>query len=589
MRRIVFAVVAIAIGAYYRWEVRAAGHPFEWGRDLNAYYDFLGRAFVQGQLYLPVQPAPQLLAQPDPYDPNSDSTYKLWDTALYRGRYYLYHGAGPAILLFAPWRLLTRHDLPENFALFLFCFGGWLFAAAALLRILSLARARPGSVMLTMMLAALGLCNSIPFLLNRTWVYEVAIGGGYFCLSGAFCLLVRSIGSSRTVWWLAGSGLLFGLAVSCRPTLIFAAAIALLYVAMRRIGAELIAFALPLCLACIGIAIYNDARFGSPFEFGVRYLLSGPFQNRIQLRLANLVPGLYYNFFCTPAFDAVFPWVRLVLRFPGSSAASLPREFFVESTAGGLFLAPFIPLALLLPEGAPRRILCSMTASGIAIIAFLALTGFVTQRYEADFLPLLVLPALASWAMLQSRFAGWRRNIGNAVMGMAIAFGLVVNLALGLSGPYDDVLRNRPAAYARIARWFSPVAELRPIINPQLDVEFSADLPTVPDGIREPLLTIGRPPFAQFLYVENGRLVLKTPQSEASTEAPPGKAALAVKYDRDSGKLAVSVNRHEALMADPGILFTAPAQVTIGENCVDPSVTAPRFGGRIQTLLKTIQ
>ena len=46
-------------------------------------------------------------------------------------------------MLFAPFRLLTHRDLPENFALFLFCLGGFLFAAGSLLTVLECAAVRP--------------------------------------------------------------------------------------------------------------------------------------------------------------------------------------------------------------------------------------------------------------------------------------------------------------------------------------------------------------------------------------------------------------------------------------------------------------
>ena len=61
--------------------------------------------------------------------------------ALFNGRYYLYFGAAPAVALFLPWRIVTGHDLPENFALFLFCFGGYVFYCAAFLRFLQMAGA----------------------------------------------------------------------------------------------------------------------------------------------------------------------------------------------------------------------------------------------------------------------------------------------------------------------------------------------------------------------------------------------------------------------------------------------------------------
>ena len=229
MRRMRWAAIAaavLAIGLYYYWESRAAGSKFYWHYDLDGYYDDLGRAFAGGHLYLPVQPSPKLLALPDPYDPSIDRSLKRPDMVLFRGRYYLYFGAGPAVLLFAPWRLLTHHDLPENFALFLLCLGGFLFSCGALFRILHLANVRPGPLLTAVLPLALGLCQGALFLLNRAAVYEIAIGGGYFCIAAAMFFLVQGMRASRGALWYAAAGLMFGFAIACRPHLRLAAAIA---------------------------------------------------------------------------------------------------------------------------------------------------------------------------------------------------------------------------------------------------------------------------------------------------------------------------------------------------------------------------
>ena len=44
-----------------------------------------------------------------------------------------------------------------------------------------------------------------------------------------------------------------------------------------------------------------------------------------------------------------------------------------------------------------------MVASAVAILLFLAATGFTTHRYEVDFLPLLVLAALAGCGIYIAR------------------------------------------------------------------------------------------------------------------------------------------------------------------------------------------
>src|SRR5205814_8812914 len=132
-----------------------------------------------------------------------------------------------AVMLFTPWRLITGHDLPERFALFLFCFGGFLFSCAMLLKLLALSGAETGPALLATMLLALGFCQSAPYVLSRVWVYEVAIAGGYFCISAALFFLVRGMESGRAVYWLAASGAMFGLAISCRPHLGVAGVVAL--------------------------------------------------------------------------------------------------------------------------------------------------------------------------------------------------------------------------------------------------------------------------------------------------------------------------------------------------------------------------
>jgi hypothetical protein len=127
---------SFAVAALYFWiiGVGPVGERFSWdnvlehdyslakpgtgaGSDaVKGYYDLLGRAFASAQLHLPVEPAPELLALPDPWSEQANRPYRLLDAALYKRHFYLYHGATPALVLFAPWYLITRHDFPENTA-----------------------------------------------------------------------------------------------------------------------------------------------------------------------------------------------------------------------------------------------------------------------------------------------------------------------------------------------------------------------------------------------------------------------------------------------------------------------------------------
>ena len=285
------SLLLILVGCYYWWAVRATGSSIEWNGDLPGYYNHLGRAFAMGQLHLPIVPSQELLALTDPWDPVQNDAYRMHDLVLFNRRYYLYHGAGPAILLFAPWRLLTGRDLPEPAAVAVFCIAGFLFYSAALLCLLKTCNKCPSAAVLSISLLALAVCQSAPYLCNRVDVYEVAIAGGLFCIASGFFFFIKGLTSAKSNVWFAASGFAFGLAISCRPHLAFAGLIVFLVLIVRIwkrrrsgliiewIGASLFLAALVTCGTALGL--YNYLRFNDPFEFGLRYLLAGePGQQR---------------------------------------------------------------------------------------------------------------------------------------------------------------------------------------------------------------------------------------------------------------------------------------------------------------------
>ena len=613
--RIVLLLLVLLVGLYYRWGARVATGRFEFGYDLGGYYDFLGQAFTHGHLYLPVEPSPQLLALANPYDPALDNSVRQQDMVLYNRRYYLYFGAAPAVLLFAPWRLVTGHDLPENFAAFLLCLGGFLFACGALVRVFALARVRAPAWLMAVLIPGLGLCQSVPFLLNRVAVYEIAIAGGYFCVSAAVFLLAQGLPLRPGSWrLLAGAGLAFGAAVACRPHLLLAGVVAglgLALLAFRRRAPDLpganrhravAAFLAAWMLAGALIAAYNFERFGNPLEFGFRYQLAGRGQNRIELSPRNLVPGMYYMLLSRPEFSGVFPWMRMVFRFPFDSAERhpLPPEYFVEPSVGALWLAPFliaafwVPSKRRLPDAAEvRAVLWICAAGAAAILVFLMSTHLATQRYEVDFLPLVVFAALASLGLRAA--TARRRPLAGAVLGAAVAYSALANLALGIAGPYDDILRYRPAAYVRLAQRFSPAAEYRPLLDPRIAVDVAVRFIPEPAGFHEPLITIGRSHYNCFLYAEHGagtlKLIAQTEEGRGVYEFPfprDADARIGLRYLPEKRRFTLSMDGVEVLSVPASTVVTAPAQVEIGENHSDVGLTYPRFTGKIVNLSQII-
>lgn len=590
------AAVAFLVGYYYLWQARAATGPFAWRGNKNGFYDLLARGFLSGHLYTPVQPSPELLALRDPWDPHVPDALRWQDMVLYNGRYYLYFGAAPAALLFAPWRALTGNDLPEPFALCLLCFGGFLFSCGALMRTLDLAQARPPTWFVAVLFLGLGVCQSAPFLLNRAAVYEIAIASGYFFVAGGLFFLARGIGPDGRTWNLATAGLMFGLAVGSRPHLILAGAVALCALALSQRGRrELLAFAAGWALIGSGIALYNYERFGNPLEFGFRYQLAGPGQNRVEIAGRNLVPGAYYMLLSRPEFSGVFPWMRMVFRFPFDSAERhpLPPDYFVEPTVGALWTAPFLLAVFALGTkraknpAETRLVIGTALASGAAILLFLMSTHLATHRYEVDFVPWLVFAAAAKLALTPRRAIAVTASV-------LIAYGALANLALAIAGPYDDYLRNRPASYLKLARRFSPIAEHRPSMNPRITVKLEARF--APAAYREPIVIIGQSHYCYFLYAEwipaGIRIVSKTNDSQQTYDIlRPGDSPLpiALSYDPQSALMRVAVNGQDAIAHRVGALIAAPSQVAIGSNIADMGLTSRRFSGSLRIVEKTVE
>jgi hypothetical protein len=349
-------VLLIYFCAAYHWN-----GPWYWTQSLGGYYNYLAKAFSQRQLHLPIEPHPKLLSAPNPYDPALPDEWKLHDAAFFNQRFYLYHGIAPALLLFTPYRLATNADLPESFAVALLLSLSLLLQCATLRP--SIGKLSPWHVL------ALGLANTTPFLLHRVWVYEVAIACGIACLS------LAALAVTRQHWSLAG--LAIGLAILSRPHLGLAALPAL-WLAKRHA----IRVLAPLAGCLLLLATYNYARFANPLEFGLTYLLSGPGQQSPQFSLSAAPTALYLYFLQPPTWIHSFPYLVLQRELPFHSDLPIFHEF----TIGLCFLCPIL-LAI-------RRSQGFATVTALSILAFHLTTGWVTQRYTADFVPLLILAAM---------------------------------------------------------------------------------------------------------------------------------------------------------------------------------------------------
>jgi hypothetical protein len=442
----------------------------------HGYYNLLSISLLAGQLSLLKKPCPELLALPDPYDPKENEKYRMHDLSLYDGKYFLPFGITPAVLLFIPIRFLCYGYMPESLAVPIFFAGGFLVSLALLRVLLRSNLLHVPFSLIACSILLLGLGNSIPFTLRRPAVYEVAISCGYLCLMFSLYFLISwHFKNFQGCWRPFLGGIFMGLAVGSRPNLILAASILPLltfFIHKELPGSRnskipiLLSFWLPFLIVLLLIFFYNYFRFGSFTEFGFNYQLAGFHPRKIKpLMLAAMPVGLYSYLWQRLDFSGQFPYVRSDFSYPGH----LPDGYIgLEPVAGIIYLAPFVLFSICLfpffllkerfnaySEIKIRKLspyILYFLATGFGQVAFLSLKPGVTMRYIVDFAPLFLMAAILSWFIFIDGFSRhlWVRK-GIYLLGIvAIIYGLTVNIALSVTGYYDNFKRENPGGYRAV-------------------------------------------------------------------------------------------------------------------------------------------
>ena len=327
-------------------------------------YVLLARGFLQGKTSLPIQPRPELLSLPDPYDPTANSKYRLHDASLYNGRYYLYFGAVPVVTLFVPYRLVTGLDLSNRAAVPIFCIAGYLSSCALFFLLAGHNRWALPFWLQCAVIVSLGSMSLVCLILRRPSFYGVAIAAGYFFVMAGFLMLARAILVRRaTGKWLLLAGLMFGLAVGCRPHLVVVCGIVLGAIAVwaRRSPGLVIAMAIGMAACGIVLGWYNYVRFDDPMEFGRTYQLT-----QFSSNPASTYYGLELNpdaafrsaekfLILAPRVDTNLPFIHTVFINPLLERPGPP--LWMEDTVGLIPVAPFALLGCFMPLFLRRRLI----------------------------------------------------------------------------------------------------------------------------------------------------------------------------------------------------------------------------------------
>lgn len=513
-------LIALAIAWFYFWTATSANqHPDFKVRDLE-YYNLLVDGFLDGHTSLKYAGDPGIARLANPYDPAQNAPYRVMDMSYFKGKYYIYFGPTPVLLLLLPWKLLLGFHLPTHLGAVFFCAGGYGLSLLVLLRLRRRYFPDIGAAAVWLAAAVLGLANMAPVLLRRAAVYELAIAAGYAFIMLVFWAVARALHSrpGRT-GWLAVASAAYGFAILARPTciygaVIFAPLLACWYwrdrVLARNWGRGLLAAAIPVGVIFTGMLAYNYVRFGNPLEFGQIYQLTGRNMGEVKAFSWSYLPFNSWLYLLMPAqLSIYFPFFLNALPPP------MPAGYDGLDDLYGLL--PNLPVVLGVlglfflgwnrarEEARDLRLYAGLLALWLAgvLAVFLFFSG-ATIRYYLDFMPAwLLLGCVGAWA-------GWRRLRGRFWLGLA-ARGAFTALALFslafavmVSFQHGAMLRTfNPAAFTAIAR----AANYPSFLAGRLTgvrygpVRIELKFPRGRRGQFEPLMVSGAFPATDYLWV----------------------------------------------------------------------------------------
>jgi hypothetical protein len=514
-----WAIVALAFSAviaFYRWDVAPSHGLFGKMGDGGSYYGLLVKGFRAGHLSLPVDAPPGLLKLKDPYDPKQNAAFGMHDISFYNGKFYLYFGVTPALVLYWPVAVLTGDYLDDTQAVFIFSTVGFVACALILLGIRR--RYFPGLGMASEVgaILAAGMITMVPVMLRRTQVYEVAVSSAFAFFAIYLLASYKSLHSGRRLFWLALAGLSYGLAIGSRPTYVFGAVSILFPVLLGvrsvsdksagscpGLAARAAAALIPLVLVVSGLLAYNYLRFNNPLEFGQKLALSGSDETLVtHFSLTYVWFNCHAYLFAPAQLSAYFPFVRVVALPPKPLG-----HYGVEDPYGILPDIPFAILAFLAPLAWARRpalrsfSLCAAACS-IAVAALIFTFQFATNRYMVDFLPgVIILSVIGYWGLLDS-FGGRVRMIAAGAGCTLLLWSLLFNVFAAFG--HNELLRvNDPAVFRRLVHAFGWPRQFYDESTGRAfgPIELKLKFPSDKLGQTEPILITGTEFLSDYLYV----------------------------------------------------------------------------------------
>jgi hypothetical protein len=461
----------------------------------GVYLDWQAEAFRAGHLYLPLQPAPELLSAADPRD-RINMRYWALDLSYFRGRYYSYWGPTPALFQALVKSVLgIKRDIGDQY---IGLFSACLTTLGGALIIERMGRRLFGAVpkvVLAFGILAFAFANPMLHNVTTAGTYQSAILSGQAWLVPGVLLAFDAVWHAGTLsarrYRLALAGICWGLALASRVTVLPTIACLIAFTALaegfaseRRWFTTLVSalwLGVPVAAAGIALLVYNKLRFDDPLQFGITLQLSGYPTMRFdrQYWLPNLYSYSLRPFTASCQFPWIFQtwWMKPAAAFP--EGFSLPADYMIDEPVVGWLRA--VPIAWcigfafwLVPRPLNLRLRhvrvylwCLASFSVIGTVTALTSIGVygATMRYLSDVTPgLVLLGLLGALALRASRFGRLAPKPTTSAIVLLASVTVVVGCLLGYQGYAGHFHKFNPELDEKLVKALSFCGDTKPTV-----------------------------------------------------------------------------------------------------------------------------
>jgi hypothetical protein len=432
---------------------------------LNTQYNSLiVDAILNGHTYLDIEPPEKLLARKDPY-----GYYDIWDIVYFNGKFYSYFGLVQVLVLALPYKLITGNYIPTRVAVFVFSALASIFLMLIWRRMVFRYMEKMPLGMYALGQLTVAMCSGFSILAMIPWVFEVAISSALFFTALGFWLILGNSARGKARWIeIALGSLCMALAVGCRPNYLFYfplipvvifSELKKLWNDKKRSFGVCACVVVPYALVVCGLMWYNYIRFGSFFEFGMKYQLTGDHPNANYTPMADLIKFIIsFLSYLLPTFHVSTSFPFLYLSSINASLA-YKSDFFYNTPTIGLLALPVtwfisgIGIVKRLIDKQSKllfHLIIAMICLGfLQIAAIILLSNSVVQRYTADFFWLFVLSGLSCAYFIYNKMT---EKIIYATMVISILVFFLTTFSWDGEGLWPFLTSNNPAVYYTIQR-----------------------------------------------------------------------------------------------------------------------------------------